>query len=111
MTSAAEYRDLVRTLRQCVRENLTLKDLSERHHISESYIKKLFRTYAGEGAMTYYNRLRIREIRSLLDEGHTAAAIAECMNFSSVAYLSYFFKNQTGSNMREYRAARGSIDD
>lgn len=111
MVSAAEYRELVRTLRKNIHESLTLKELSELHHISESYIKKLFRTYAGEGAMTYYNRLRIREIRSLLDEGHTAADIAERMNFSSVAYLSYFFKNQTGMNMREYRGARESIDD
>ena len=104
MVSASEYRELVRTLRRSVHENLTLQDLSERHHISESYIKKLFRTYAGEGAMTYYNRLRIREIQALLDEGRTAADIAERMNFSSVAYLSYFFKNQTGMNMRQYRA-------
>ena len=107
--SAMEYRELVRTLRKNIHQNLSLQDLSELHHISESYIKKLFRTYAGEGAMTYYNRLRIREIQALLDGGHTAAAIAECMNFSSVAYLSYFFKNQTGTNIRQYRTMqRGS---
>lgn len=106
--SATEYRELVRTLRKSIHQNLSLQDLSELHHISESYIKKLFRTYAGEGAMTYYNRLRIREIQALLDGGHTAAVIAECMNFSSVAYLSYFFKKQTGMNMRAYRSMRES---
>ena len=104
--SASEYRDLVRTLRKNVQRNLTLKDLSGIHHISESYIKKLFRTYAGEGAMTYYNRLRIHEIMALLHEGKSADDIAKIMNFSSVSYLSYYFKRETGTNIREFRALR-----
>lgn len=109
--SASEYRDLVRTLRKNIHQNLTLKDLSEIHHISESYIKKLFRTYAGEGAMTYYNRLRIHEIQALIHEGKSAEDIAKLMNFSSVSYLSYYFKRETGTNIREYRSISASTKE
>ena len=109
--SASEYRNLVRTLRKSIRKNLTLKDLSDIHHISESYVKKLFRTYAGEGAMTYYNRLRIREIQALIHEGKSAEDITKLMNFSSISYLSYYFKRETGTNIREYRSLRSSPNE
>jgi AraC-like DNA-binding protein len=100
--SAREYRRLVRSMTENTNENLSLSQLSERHHISESYIKKLFRTYAGEGAMSYYARLRTAEIKRLLDEGRSVAETAELMNFSSSSYLSTFFKKQTGMTPSEY---------
>jgi AraC-like DNA-binding protein len=109
--SASEYHDLVRTLRKNIHKNLSLEDLSEIHHISKSYIKKLFRTYAGEGAMTYYNRLRIHEIQALIHEGKSAEDITKLMNFSSVSYLSYYFKRETGTNIREYRSLRKSPNE
>ena len=109
--SASEYHDLVRTLHKSIHNNLTLKDLSDIHHISESYIKKLFKTYAGGGAMTYYNRLRIREIKTLIHEGKSADDIAKIMNFSSVSYLSYYFKRETGTNIREYRSLIDSLNE
>ena len=64
--------------------------------------QKLFRTYAGEGAMSYYARLRAAEIKRLLDEGRSVAETAELMNFSSSSYLSTFFKKQTGMTPSEY---------
>lgn len=100
--SAREYRHLVRTMTEKTAENLTLSELAALHHISESYVKKLFRTYAGEGAMSYYARLRTAEIKRLLDEGRSVSECAEMMNFSSSSYLSTFFKKQTGITPCEY---------
>ena len=100
--SAREYRRLVRTITEKTAENLTLSQLASLHHISESYIKKLFRTYAGEGAMSYYARLRAAEIKRLLTEGNSVSECAEIMNFSSTSYLSTFFKKQTGMTPCEY---------
>ena len=105
--SAMEYRKLVRTMTERVRDNLSLKDLADIHHISESYVKKLFHTYAGEGAMVYYGRLRTSEIKRLLDEGLSVSEITERMNFSSASYLSTFFKKQTGITPCAY-AEKGS---
>ncbi len=100
--SAREYRSLVRIMTERVRENISLSDLAKTRHISESYVKKLFRTYAGEGFSCYYARLRIVEIRRLFDLGESVSSVAEVMNFSSSAYLSAFFKKHTGATPSEY---------
>ena len=68
IVSALEYHELVHTMRKHVSRTLTLAQLSEMHHISESYIKKLFRIYADEGAMTYFKHLQVGELRKILDE-------------------------------------------
>ena len=99
---AREYRKLVRTMTERMAENLSLSEIASAHHISESYVKKLFRIYAGEGAMSYYARLRTTEIKRLLSEGRGVAECAEMMNFSSSSYLSTFFKKQTGMTPSEY---------
>lgn len=103
---AREYRKLVRVMTERVDDNLTLGNFAELRHISESYVKKLFRAYAGEGPMSYYARLRVKRIKQLLDGGMSVSEIAEIMNFSSSAYLSGFFKKQTGVCPREYRQSR-----
>lgn len=100
--SAREYRDLVRIMTERVRDNLSLAELASLRYISVSYVKKLFRTYAGEGAMSYYARLRVNEIKSLFDSGESATSVAELMNFSSGAYLSSFFKKHTGITPGDY---------
>ena len=100
--AAREYRRLVRTMTERTADNLSLSEIASIHHISESYVKKLFRTYAGEGAMSYYARLRIAEIKRLLDKGLSISECAEIMNFSSTSYLSTFFKKHTGETPCEY---------
>lgn len=100
---AREYRELVRVMNERVRDNITLGELAELRHISESYIKKLFRTYAGEGPISYYSRLRVKEIKYMLDLGAPIGEIADCMGFSSAAYLTAFFKRNTGLCPRDYR--------
>lgn len=104
--SAQEYRELVRVMADGVRSNMTLSDIAAARHVSVSYVKKLFRTYAGEGAMSYYSRLRIREIKGLLDGGDSVAAVAEKMNFSSSSYLSTFFKRNTSMTPAQYVGKR-----
>lgn len=101
--SATEYRRLVHTMRAKVYSGLSLEELAKEHHISQSYVKKLFHFYAGVGAMTYFANLRIKEIKHLLDTGETLNAIAERMNFSSAAYLSAFFKKHVGMSPSQYR--------
>lgn len=101
--SAAEYRKLVRTMRERLLQGITLAELAKTHHISQSYVKKLFHTYAGVGAMTFFSNLRIKEIQRLLDAGESLNEIAEQMNFSSTAYLSGFFKKHVGVSPAKYR--------
>ena len=101
--SATEYRRLVRTMRAHVLQGITLEELAKTHHISQSYVKKLFHTYAGVGAIRFFSNLRIKEIQRRLDQGETLGTIAERMGFSSVAYLSAFFKKHVGVSPAKYR--------
>jgi len=101
--SAVEYRRVVSAMTTAVAENLTLTDFAERCNISISYIKQLFRRYAGVSPKTYYAHLRVRHAADLLGEGRTAAEVAEAMNFSSPGYFSVFFKKHTGKVPSEFR--------
>ena len=100
--SAREYRSLVRIMTEQVCSSLSLSRLAEMRHISVSYVKKLFHAYAGESPMSYYARLRVGEIKRRLTLGESLTSIAETMNFSSCAYLSTFFKKQTGITTGEF---------
>ena len=87
-------------------ENLNLSDLAAEHHVSISYIKYLFKKYAGVSPKAYYTQLRVFKATKLLKEGATVAEVADQMNFSSASYFSAFYKKQTGvlpSSLKEKR--------
>lgn len=101
--SAKLYRRLVRSMEESICGNLALEELADRHFISVSYVKKLFRIYADMGPGTYYNHMRAREAAMRLEKGSSAAEVAEQMNFSSPNYFTLFFKKQTGMTPSEYK--------
>ena len=103
---AAEYHRTVSDMTDCVCENLTLADFAKRQNISVSYLKILFKTYAGISPKTYFNQLRARHAAHLLDRDLTVAEVAEKMNFSSQNYFTVFFRNHMGCNPSEYRKQR-----
>ncbi len=100
---ATQYRALVTKMTEAVDENLSVEEISARCHISVSYAKALFSTYAGISPGAYYNRLRTQRIASLLEEGHAIAEIADRMNFSSPNYLSLFFRRESGLSPTQYK--------
>jgi len=101
--AATEYRKLVLAMSGSVCENKTLEDIARQCGDSVSYIKKLFRKYAGISPKAYYNNLRVAHALKLLREGHAVSEIAERMNFSSSSYFSAFFKKHTGSSPIEHK--------
>lgn len=107
---AEEYRRLIHTMTERVREPLTLELLADTHHISPSYVKKLFYAYTGEAPMSYFASLRIKEIQLLLLRGYSVSKISGMMGFSSAAYLSTFFKKRTGKSPSDYIRERMRTD-
>ncbi len=101
--AAIEYRRLVTAMTEGVCENKTLSDFARECGVSVSYIKQLFRQYAGISPKAYYTTLRVRRAAALLEEGCAVAEIAERMNFSSGNYFSSFFKKHTGENPTVYK--------
>lgn len=101
--SATEYRRLVSDMTECVCQSLTLCDLAVRNSVSISYIKLLFKKYAGISPKAYFTGLRVRHAAQLLREKYTVAEVSELMDFSSPSYFSVFFKNHTGMLPSEYK--------
>ncbi len=95
--SAREYQRIISFMSKSVLENLTLEDIASRTNISVSYMKILFKTYAGIGPKSYYNLLRVQKATELLSKGASVTEVSLAMNFSSASYFSVFFKRETGT--------------
>ncbi|MBQ8408501.1 MAG: helix-turn-helix domain-containing protein [Clostridia bacterium] len=99
--SAMEYRRIVSFMSEKVCENLTLSDIASKSNVSVSYVKLLFRTYAGVSPKSYFNQLRIRRATELLSRGTSVTEVSDIMNFSSPNYFSAFYKKHTGISPSE----------
>lgn len=101
---AREYQRIISFMSKNILENLTLKDIASKTNISVSYMKILFKAYAGSSPKSYYNMLRVQKATELLNKGDSVAKVSLAMNFSSPNYFSAFFKRETGrSPSQQYR--------
>lgn len=100
---AIEYRRIVSYMNSSIRENLTLTDIANKTNVSVSYIKQLFKTYAGISPKSFFNQMRIRHANELLKSGLSATQVSELMRFSSPSYFSAFYKKHTGLTPSEHK--------
>jgi AraC-like DNA-binding protein len=101
--TAHRYKEVIKFMNVSVFENLSLKDISNRTHLSESYLKKLFKTYAGCGIMNYFTKMKITQSIYYLKEGRSIKEISEMLSFSSPNYFSAVFKKEMGMLPTKYR--------
>ena len=101
--SALTYQKIIAEMSKNVCQNISLTELAANCNISVSYLKLLFKTYAGISPKCYYNNLRLRHAIMLLKSDKTAAEISMEMNFSSPNYFSVFFQKQTGKKPSAFR--------
>ena len=94
--AAWDYQRAVRAMKEAVFENLSIPELCNRAGISPSNMKLLFRTYAGIGPGTYYDRLRLAEALQLLEKGDSIREAADALGYSSPNYFSACFKKHFG---------------
>ena len=94
--ATAEYRKLALLMKNSICDNKSLSDFARECGISVSYIKQLFKEYAGITPKAYYDKLRVRYAAEMIEKNIPISEIAEKMNFSSSNYFSTFFKKHTG---------------
>ncbi len=99
---AQYYHQLVRTMKACIYENISLEEISDRCHIHTSHMKRLFQRYAGMSPKAYYSKMRAGEALNLLQTGLSVRETADKMNFSSPNYFSLFMKQQLGMSVSKY---------
>lgn len=86
----------------------TVAELSEECHISEAYLRRLFRTYLGTSPAAYRNRLRLERARLLLEYGAISVGeISDTLGYASVSHFIKEFRRAYGTSpLRHRRAAQ-----
>ena len=83
---------------------ITLTELSERFHLTPSYIARLFKTEMNEKPSEYINRVRISAAAVLLSNTDISVSdISEKVGYTSVYYFSRIFKKITGRTPTDIR--------
>lgn len=98
--------ELVRYMRVNVYKNLSLQEMAAHFDISTSYICRLFKMYYSDTPISYYNRIKIEEARSILNDypNMKIKDVAEMLGFSDQYYFSKVFKQQYGVSPQTYRS-------
>lgn len=96
-------------------ENKKLSEiLSERLHYDYSHLTSIFSKAENQSIQSFQNKIKTERIKEFLEYDELSIAeIADEMGYGSAAYLSTFFKKETGLKPSEYKqqyTSRNSLD-
>ena len=98
----SEYSDIyekaVNFMKANIFDTISSNDIADFCQISNSTLKKIFKSNTDIGVMHYYNELKMEYAKKLLLDGVSVSKIAEELNFSSQAYFSSAFKKYSGKS-------------
>lgn len=102
--SAAEHSlfeiSMVDRIIEYVQENymnpLTVKELADHVHVSESYLSRKMTAHTGMSPVKYVNYVRIENAKLALKTEHSIEEIASLTGFRDSKYFTTVFKRQTG---------------
>lgn len=106
--SNKEYSPVVRHILQYIEthydDDISLKQLGERFHVSGNYISRLFKQEVEKGLFDYLNEVRIERAKELLkDYRHKIYEVAEMVGFHSQVHFAIVFNKYVGMSPKEYR--------
>jgi len=91
-------------------KKLSLNDLSERFHLSKSYLSKKFKAITGSGVKEYIINVRIKNACSLLLETNKSITeIAFECGFNDSNYFGDAFRHNKGISPNQYRRNKETI--
>lgn len=90
-------------MRQNIRE-LDLKEMAQKHNVSYSYFRKMFKKYTGVSPGQYHLQLRIIRAKELLiSTDRSIKEISYELGFQSIFYFSNMFKKKEGTTPSSFR--------
>lgn len=101
--SSKEIRSILDYMAENYAEPLTIRQLAEQVHLSESYFMQRFKEASGMGALEYLNRLRIQKVCTLLLDGEGITDAAYRCGFRNLSNFNRQFKSLTGCTPGQYR--------
>lgn len=95
---------IVTYLENHFREQIALQELSQRFHVSTSYLSRIFSRQMGMGIIDYIHFLRIEEACFLLRHSDwSISRIAGEVGYDEIPYFSRRFRRETGKAPSQYR--------
>jgi AraC-like DNA-binding protein len=91
-------------MRQNIENELDLKAMAQKHHVSYSYFRKMFKKYTGVSPGQYHLQLRIMRAKELLiSTDKSIKEISYELGFQSIFYFSNMFKKKEGTTPSHFR--------
>lgn len=98
------YSKVIQYLNKNFASKVSVADITELCHCSESYINHLFKKRSGKNISAYVNSLRVEEAKKLLRGSHLSISeISGMTGFSDSNYFSTVFKKTNGISPANYR--------
>ena len=97
--------NILQFMKEHVYEKVSLKDIAERFHFTESYIVRILSQQTGNTPMKWLIIYKIEEAKNmfLLNPKLKIRYVSEQLGFSDQRYFCKVFKNQTGMTVSEYK--------
>lgn len=101
-------RDTVRRVKEYIDlhywDELSLRSLSERFAVDDSYLSRMFKQLVGCNLMLYLSTVRVDQAKRLMRQGASSITeVAQMVGYSDYAYFSRVFKKLEGVSPRAYR--------
>jgi AraC-like DNA-binding protein len=78
--------------------------MAQKHHVSYSYFRKMFKKYTGVSPGQYHLQLRIMRAKELLiSTDKSIKEISYELGFQSIFYFSNMFKKKEGTTPSHFR--------
>ena len=85
-------------------EDISMDDLTEKFHISRTYISRLLKKYAGKSFLEYLTDIRFKHVEQLIaDDRYKQYEIAEMVGYKDFGYYIKVFKKRYGITPNEFR--------
>lgn len=85
-------------------DDLSMNDLTEKFHMSRTYISRLLKKYSGQSFLEYLTDVRFRHAEALIAENkYRQYEIAELVGYRDFGYYIKAFKKRYGITPNEYK--------
>ncbi len=98
-------------MRKNTGEEIDLNALAEKHNVSYSFFRKMFKKYTGVSPGQYYLQLRITRAKEMLvSTDKSIKEISYELGFQSIFYFSNIFKKKEGVTPSHFRNKNNMVE-
>jgi len=94
--------DILNFIDEFIDEDLSLKRIADKFHLSKGYLCRLFKEHTGTTVHEYICTKRISRAKQLLAMGHTVQETSTMTGFNDYANFIRRFKEKVGSSPKKY---------